>query len=88
VNPTLIGLFAVLVWGAALPIIRILQQQIGAVAVIGTIFCLCGVLGILKQKMLDKKSIQQEVFRNPFLYGRWIFFVQHIVSLHTLPPLS
>ena len=77
INPTFIGLFAVLVWGVGLPVIRLIEAQVGVPGVIGAVFAGAGVFGLIKQRLLHEPLPNKVIFRNPYLYGRWVFFVLH-----------
>ncbi len=76
-NPTLIGVFSILVWGIALPVVRMVEEQIGALAIIGFTFASTGVMGLLNHVLRRKPLPDPAIFRNPFFYGRWLFFVLH-----------
>lgn len=83
INPNLIGLVSVLVWGASLPVSKILISQLGLLAVLGGLQAFCGLLGLIKRKYVTKIKLDKSIFKNPFLYGRWIFFVAHLSLIFT-----
>jgi len=76
-NGTIIGSLAILIWAASLPIVRIFEEQIGALGLIGATFVGAGMLGVINQILQGTKFPGKKVFFNPFLYGRWLFFVLH-----------
>ena len=80
-NPTLIGLFAVIVWGMSLPFTRICEEHFGILAVMGAIFTGSGALGLLNNLWRRKGSFDRAVFLNPFLYGRGVFFSLHEILI-------
>ena len=75
-NPTIIGLFSVVVWGIALPFIRIFESQIGPVAYLGVMYTSIGTMGVINH-VARRRPLPRGIFRNPNLYGRWLFFVLH-----------
>jgi len=77
VNPTLIGMLAVFVWGASLPINRLIQEQIGLLASVGIIFTGAALLSLLWQCLRKTPWPDKAIFSNPLLYVRWICFVLH-----------
>lgn len=76
-NGTIIGILGVLIWGASLPIARMLEELIGIPALIGSVFAGAGILGLSNHILRGKPFPGKGIFRNPFLYGRWLFFVLH-----------
>src|SRR4051794_18588071 len=78
-NPTLVGLFSVIIWGIALPAVRIIEEQIGGFATVGVVFGATAVLGAINQLLIRRRTLSsyKEFFRNPFFYCRWLFFVMH-----------
>ena len=77
VRPTLIGTIAVLVWGLALPIFRLLEEQMGLIATMGTVSAGTGLIGLLNMFLRRQLKCDRAVFANPFFYGRWACFVLH-----------
>jgi len=75
-NATLFGLFPVLVWGIAVPVFRLVQDEIGLFA-IALLFLGTGILSALNQYARLKKFPTRRMLQNPMLYGRWLFFVMH-----------
>jgi drug/metabolite transporter (DMT)-like permease len=75
-NATLFGLFPVIVWGIAVPVFRLVQQEIGLFAT-SALFLGTAILSILNQYARLKKFPTRKMLRNPILYGRWLFFVMH-----------
>ncbi len=49
-NPNLIGLIAILVWGSSIPVSKILMTKLGLFAVLGGVQAFSGVLGIIREK--------------------------------------
>lgn len=91
-NHTAFGFIAVLIWGFSLPIGRVIQEQIGAVAYLGILFLVIGLLSLAKQNF--KLSFSAKERSHPVFYLRWAFFVFHeafisiaigIVSLKNIP---
>lgn len=76
-NPTLVGLFSVFVWGAALPFARTFEDRIGMLAYTGFMFSGVGFLGVLFHILRHDPLPGRAVFRNPAFYGRWFCFVFH-----------
>ena len=82
-NPTLTGVFSIFVWGMALPIVRLLQEQIGILAVLGVVYVFCGTAGIIRLFTSKNPLPTIDIFKRPALYGRWIFFVVHTAAIAT-----
>jgi drug/metabolite transporter (DMT)-like permease len=82
-NPNLVGLVSLMVWGASVPVAKFLMGQIGMLAVIGFIQAFCGVMGLLRQRYLVKTTFDKAWFKNPYLYGRWFFFCAHVSCIFT-----
>lgn len=80
-NASLIGIVSVLVWGASLPVTKMLMMNLGIFAVMGGLQAFCAVLGLLKQKYVLKKRYDKKIFRNPLFYARWGFFVLHLSGI-------
>ena len=76
-NPTLIGLTAVIIWGASVPIIKLFQEQLGLFAYTAITFCVGGLLGICHQAIFRKGKIDRAIFRQPMLYAQWTSFIVH-----------
>lgn len=76
-KPTVLGVVPVLAWGAAIPITRILQAQMGALRAMGAVFAITGVLGLAEMAVNRSKFPPRSVFANPYLYARWLAFVIH-----------
>jgi drug/metabolite transporter (DMT)-like permease len=78
INPTLIGSLAILIWGVALPFERLVIEEIGVYSWIGVQYGISGIVTL----MINWRSrpIKKAYFMAPTLYGRWIFFILHIVS--------
>lgn len=79
-NANMIALVSVLVWGCSLPVSKILLSHLGIFAVLGGLQAFCGICGLLRHKATRTK-VDRQVFRNPYLYGRWIFFMGHLLLL-------
>ncbi len=80
---TLIGVLAVLVWGPALPIIRMVADRTGPMGYVGISCFISGLCGVIKNVLDKKKILTPEVLRHPVFYLRWICFVVNF-SLTTL----
>lgn len=78
-NPTIIGLFSIMVWGLAAPIVRILTSYLSVYAYTGLIFAMIGMLG-LGYHLFRKTKWDKAIFRNKYLYGRWFFFCAHTIA--------
>lgn len=78
-NPTLIGLFSIFVWGLSAPIVRLISAHIGAIAYTGVLFTVIAVLGF-SYHFWRKTRWDKAIFRNKYLYWRWFFFCLHTVS--------
>lgn len=76
-SPTLLGLFPVLVWGIAVPVLRLAQAQIGLLGTMGALFFGTGLLSALNQYVRLKAWPKPAVFKNPLFYARWLCFVLH-----------
>ncbi len=83
VRATVIGSLAVLIWGFALPLIRIIEAQIGLLPTVGIVFTTAGVLGLTVQRIRRQPFPGKDVFRSRFLYLRWICFVLHEGLIYT-----
>jgi drug/metabolite transporter (DMT)-like permease len=75
-NPTLAGACSVVLWGSALPIIKVVTGQIGLLAFMGLVYATMAVFGIISH-FLGRRSFPKAIFRNRFFYARWLFFVLH-----------
>ena len=80
---TLTGLIAVLIWGASLPITRLLQEQVGMLALTGIVNGIAGLLGLLRLRMMKQRFPDKTVLSQPRLYLRWFFFVLHALCVIT-----
>ena len=78
---TLLGAIPVMIWGGALPIFRAFQSQIGLPRTLGVVFAGAGLLSLAHQVFRHAPSPPKAIFANPYLYGRWLFFVLHEVSV-------
>ena len=76
-NPTLIGLFSVIVWGFSVPISRLIVERIGAVGYAGFLFFGVGLIGCGAHWLQKQPWPSKTVFRNPYFYVRWLGFVLH-----------
>lgn len=76
-NPTLLGLFPVLIWGIAVPVFRLAQDQIGLWAAMGALYFGTGLFSAINQYLRLKQYPKPAVFRNPLFYARWFCFVLH-----------
>lgn len=81
-NPTLLGVAAVLIWGSALPTVKLIEQQIGPLAFMGFAYTAMAAFGVLQHLMRNRPLPSSQTFRNPFLYARWFFFVLHETLLY------
>src|SRR5262245_57531197 len=77
-NPTIIGMFAVLVWGFAVPIVRIIQDHTSIWIYTGVVYTLLGLYGIALNRYKKIRS-NPAIFRNPATYARWFFFCFHTI---------
>lgn len=80
---TLTGLIAIIIWGASLPITRLLQEQVGMLALAGIVNAAAGMLGILRLRLMRQPLPSRLVFKNSRLYLRWFFFLLHTLSIIT-----
>ncbi len=80
---TLLGSLAVLIWGIALPVSRIIQSQIGRYATIGLLSLVAGLAGLAYYYLKNRKIPGKGYFKNPYLYARWSCFVIHISMIVT-----
>ena len=76
-NPSFIGFFAVLLWGISLPLVRVFEDRIGIPVTVGVLFGGAGILSLTRLFVLREPFPSREVWSNPYLYGRWLFFVLH-----------
>jgi drug/metabolite transporter (DMT)-like permease len=71
------GAFSVLIWGIALPVVKVVEDQIGLLAFMGftygAMFAFGAVHHLARRDPLPNKA----VFRNPSFYARWFFFAGH-----------
>jgi drug/metabolite transporter (DMT)-like permease len=76
-NPIMAGAFSVLIWGVALPVVKVVEDQIGLLAFMGftygAMFAFGAVHRLVRRDPLPNKAI----FRNYSFYARWLFFVFH-----------
>ncbi len=79
---TLIGLIAVFVWGFGLPVSRFINEQVGFVYAVFSIFGLSGVIGITHQLFVAKTPPPLVLLKNPALYFRLMFFIGHEICVH------
>ena len=77
VNPTLAGAFSVLVWGMALPIVKVVEDQIGPLGFMGFTYAAMVCFGVLNHSIRRRPLPDATIFRNPYFYARWLFFVLH-----------
>jgi drug/metabolite transporter (DMT)-like permease len=82
-NPTLVGLFAVVAWGIAVPLVRIFVERMGLITYLGIMFVSVGLLGLVANYFRRGRPLNKQIFRNPILYFRWIFFVLYFCCLYT-----
>lgn len=78
INPTLVGIFAVISWGLSLPMARYIAGQIGILAYIGAIFAATSAMGFLSLKIQKKKIFSKQLVNNKFFWLRWLFFVANM----------
>jgi drug/metabolite transporter (DMT)-like permease len=77
VNPTMAGLCSVLIWGIALPVVKVVEEQIGLLAFIGFAYTAMVIFGAFHHLLLRRPLPRKTVFRSRSFYGRWSFFVLH-----------
>lgn len=77
IHPTLAGVLPVLIWGASLPIYKAVEEQIGLLGFMGFNYMAMCLLGVALRVAFGRPWPSRAVFRQPALYGRWIFFVLH-----------
>lgn len=77
-NPNLLGLLPVFIWGISIPVSKMLMMKLGFLAVMGGVQVICGTLGMLNQTYLVKRKIPKDIFWNPYFYVRGAFFIGHI----------
>lgn len=80
---TLTGLIAVLIWSTSLPITRLLQEQVGMLALTGIVNAVSGVIGIARLRLMKQPLPKAEVFKDPRLHLRWFMFVLHACCIIT-----
>lgn len=78
---TLLGAIPVIIWGGALPIMRAFQSRIGLPRTLGAVFAGAGLLSVIHRVLRRTPFPGSAVFANPYLYGRWVFFVVHEASV-------
>jgi drug/metabolite transporter (DMT)-like permease len=76
-NPTLIGVFSVVVWGIALPFMRIVEDRIGCIGYVAITFTGPGLIGIANQLLRRNRFLTKVHLLNPYFYARWLFFCLH-----------
>ncbi len=79
-SPTVAGLAAVLVWGTALPVVRLCEEHVGAVIVALALFVGGGLIGFMSNATRGVR-LDRAAFRHPLLYVRWGSFVLHEVCI-------
>lgn len=77
---TFLGLFSVLIWGPALPLMRLASDEIGAVGYIAIVFTISAICGIAYNLYRKNPVLTAVVIRNPIFYLRWILFVSYVVG--------
>jgi drug/metabolite transporter (DMT)-like permease len=77
VNPTLAGASSVLIWGSALPIAKVVEDQIGLLAFMGFTYGAMVAFGVIHHSLRRRPLLEESLFRNPYFYARWLFFVLH-----------
>ncbi len=77
VNPTLAGACSVLIWGGALPIVKVVEDQIGPLAFMGFTYATMVAFGVLTHWLRRRPPLEEAIVRNPYFYARWLFFVLH-----------
>ncbi len=77
VNPTLAGAFSVLVWGMALPIVKVVEDQIGPLGFMGFTYAAMVCFGVINHSIRRRPLPEETIFRNPYFYARGLFFVLH-----------
>ncbi|HWZ52334.1 MAG TPA: hypothetical protein VNW54_12810 [Granulicella sp.] len=77
VNPTLAAACSVLVWGSALPIVKVVEDKIGLLAFMGFTYAAMAGFGVLNHSLRRRPLLEETIFRNPYFYARWLFFVLH-----------
>lgn len=77
VSPTLAGASSVLIWGSALPIVKVVEDQIGLLAFMGFTYTVMVAFGIINHFVRRRPLPEKTIFLNRYFYQRWIFFVLH-----------
>jgi len=71
------GATAVLIWGGALPIVKMVEEQIGLFAFMGFTYTAMVSFGIIHHLLRRRPLPAAAIFRNRYFYARWLFFVAH-----------
>ena len=74
---TLVGLVAVLLWGAAIPLHRVFFDQLGAAPATAGVFGVAGLCGLVFAVCHGQSPLRRENLRNVPLLLRWVTFVLH-----------
>jgi len=76
-SPTVVGAFSVLIWGCALPVVKVIENQIGPLAFMGFSFTAMVVFGGVYHWLRSETLPDPAIFRSCYFYARWFFFVLH-----------
>lgn len=76
-SPTVSGACAVLIWGSALPIVKVVEEQIGLLAFMGFTYTAMVTFGVGHHLLSRRALPAAAIFRSPGFYARWLFFVLH-----------
>lgn len=71
------GAFSVLIWGVALPIVKVVEDQIGLLAFMGFTYMSMFAFGAIHHLLRRNPLPGAAIFRNRYFYARWLFFVLH-----------
>lgn len=71
------GACSVLIWGSALPIVKVVEEQIGLLAFMGFTYAAMVAFGVAEHLVSRRALPGAQVFQNPYFYVRWLFFVLH-----------
>ncbi len=75
-NPTLAGACSVVIWGSALPIVKLVEERIGLLAFMGFAYSVIAAFGLISY-WLRRRPLPAGLFRKRPFYARWLFFVLH-----------
>jgi drug/metabolite transporter (DMT)-like permease len=78
---TLIGLFAIFIWGPSVPLARIMMSKLDLIGYLALVNFISGLCGLIKNAIQKTKVFTPEVVKNPLFYIRWLCYVVYILCI-------